>query len=158
MKVLSIDPGKRSLAWAFWVNGKLVKCGIIAHKLGPWEYHLAWMVDEVMRQIGLGTLFDMVIVELPRIYPHDRNKRPNDLIDLAAVAGACSAFLGPLEFVHPRQWKGQTPKDISGHRTEAKLTYAEHEVLKASGKPRNHNILDAIGLGLWWLEEHNARI
>ena len=147
--IISIDPGKRSLAWASWVGGELTSCRIERHKSDPWEAWIGQLVMSVKAWLPCDPA--KVVVELPRIYPHDRTKNPNDLIDLAAVAGACSA-LGPLEFVHPATWKGQVPKEICHARMKDKLSGKERVLLV-----NDHNVLDAVGIGLWYLERHGLR-
>ena len=162
MNVLTIDPGKRSLAWALWMNGTLVAAGIEKHKEHRFEKGIAdlvWRIQvktiEVDSPKGywLGPLKDLhpvnVVVELPRVRPRERSKRPNDLIDLAAVAGACAA-LGPLEFVHPETWKGQTPKGISQARSRQALSAAELAVMDGVA---DHNVWDAVGIGIWFREK-----
>ena len=151
MNLLSIDPGKRSLAWALWTDGTLVAAELEKHKAKDWAGSIHEMAEGVDWSTG-AIVPDLVLVELPRVYPHSRDKRPNDLIDLAAVAGACAA-LGPLEFVHPRGWKGQTPKHISAARSRGKLTPKELGRVQTG----DHNVWDAVGIGLWYLEKERIR-
>ncbi len=147
MNLLSVDPGKRALAWALWDFMGLDSCGLVRTKLKDFGRGAQEMV--VLLPPGA----DHVVVELPRIYPYQKRITVNDLIDLAAVAGAC-AGAGPVEFVYPATWKGQTPKDISHRRVMKKLSLAEVQVvescLQAIPKSLQHNVLDAIGIGQWW--------
>jgi len=94
-----------------------------------------------------------VVVELPRIYSVRHWKGdPNDLLDVAAVAGA-AATLGEPRFVTPQQWKGRVPKPIHHKRIRAVLSADELAVFvtaeDAIPKSLAHNVLDAIGIGLW---------
>jgi hypothetical protein len=144
MRELYVDPGKRALGWAMWSS--TFAAGLIRTKQKDFGRGL----QEMVVQLPPGA--DRVVVELPRHYPYERRIRVNDLIDLAAVAGACGAA-GPVEFVHPATWKGQTPKPISHHRVRKALTAEERAVLEQAleGIPESlqHNVLDAVGIGLW---------
>lgn len=156
MRLLSIDPGKRSLAWASWAHGRLTGAGLVTHKRRGWVGELHQMTLQVECLAGP---VDVTVCEVPRIYPQERKKRPNDLIDLAVVTGACSRLGkgGRFETVTPQGWKGQTPKTISGERSLAALDPTELAILEATGKLGNHNVLDAVGIGLHWLEAHRER-
>lgn len=158
--LLSVDPGKRSIAWATWGGAELLRCGFITtdqkHFASGINPMVEGLCDELYRSLPPehgGTVWN-IAVELPRVYPQIRHVRPNDLIDLAAVAGAVAA-LGNATFVHPRTWKGQVPKTIKTARTLEELSAVERG--KTEGKIKNHNIMDAIGIGLWWLKERGLR-
>lgn len=143
MNILAIDPGKRSIAWAWFTRGKLLECGFVSHDKTPFEAG----TRDMLQSMDLPGTPDVVVVERPKIYPRDRDKRPNDLIDLALTAGAC-IVLGPPVFVTPQMWKGQVSKEISGARTKKELSSAELLVLRRWN--RNHNVLDAVGIGRWY--------
>ena len=94
------------------------------------------------------------VLEVPFKYPRD-NIDPNRLITLAVTAGR---LLGRFEakgvlFVHPRQWKGQRPKNVDIRYTYKLLSPNEQKVVdKATTlKTERHNVLDAVGIGLWKL-------
>jgi hypothetical protein len=144
-KVLSVDPGTHCMGWGLFEE-ELRNCGLARSKAKK----LGFSIQELVSQ--LPTSADLVVVELPRIYPYQRRIRVNDLLDLAAAAGACAA-VGPLQFVYPATWKGQTPKDISHGRIRAALKPQELLVLERSleGIPDSlhHNVLDAVGIGQW---------
>lgn len=145
MRLLSIDPGKRCLGWALW-GSSLEACGIVRTKVDD----LGLGAQELVGRLPTGA--ELVVVELPRIYPYERRINVNDLIDLAAVAGACAA-VGPVQFVWPATWKGQVPKDISHQRIQKALTATERDVVERDlaqvPKSLRHNVLDAIGIGQW---------
>ena len=149
MTFLAVDPGKRSIAWALF-GPELIKVGFVRHSEDHYEHGLRLMLQKVAHTFD--HLPDKVLVELPRVYPKARNIRPNDLIDLAAVAGACVCLGSDLEFVHPQMWKGQVPKDISADRSMKFLTRAEKSVVMDYW--HNDHVWDAIGIGLW----HRNRI
>jgi hypothetical protein len=148
MKILGIDPHKRSIAWASFWCGELRDAGHVKAPQGPFEQGIRPMLSQVGEQIGV--LHDIVVVEFPRIYAKDRGKRPNDLLDVAGVAAACFILGEKLVFVYPRTWKGQVPKDITKHRSKEKLDHQERQILTPWEK--NDHVWDAVGIGQWYLE------
>ena len=105
----------------------------------------------------------VVVVEKPVDYPGSARKAdPNDLITLALHVGALKYHYelhgAKVQLVTPYAWKGQTPKDIHNARTLAALTEYERSTIPTFGKALEHNMLDAIGLGLWYLASKGARI
>lgn len=139
----SLDPGEKQ-GWAVFVHSRLIGCG-----LGPMQ-----------------SLMGRVVVECPQVYPGDRKIDPNDLIVLARRVGrieeqAARAGIA-CQVVLPREWKGQTPKETHGPRILRALSDHERGIYMAACEPfvkrqrkkreiPEHNILDAIGIGLWAL-------
>lgn len=149
---MSIDPGTRHLAWALWDAPLLRECGLARAQ----DDSLGARIQSMLRQlVDKADGVDEVVCEMPRVYPDERKKRPNDLLDLAAVAGSC-ACLGPLVFVYPYQWKGQVPKGIMHERVRRQLSLGEvvvlDQCLKQVPKSLQHNVLDAVGVGQWRLK------
>lgn len=97
---------------------------------------------------------DSLVVEMPRIYPGSSQQKGdlNDLLNLAAIVGRCEALYGSMcrERVFPAQWKGQVPKKIMTARILSKLSKVERDCIVHAGA-KDHNIIDAIGIGLWKL-------
>lgn len=144
--MLAVDPGTRAVGWAMWTD-KLHSCGLVRTK----EDSLGARAWDLARQLPNGNF--RVLVEKPRLYPYNRNMQPNDLIDLAFVAGACATVGASADDVLPVTWKGQTPKDICHKRIMKRLSYEEILVVKTGiadvPKSLQHNVLDAIGIGRW---------
>lgn len=97
-----------------------------------------------------------VIIELPRIHVVTRGGKadPADIIRLAVLVGAlCQHWtqVGSIvRLIEPADWKGQTPKDVTEKRCRAILTESEFRVIDLPGaKTKQHNVWDAIGIGLW---------
>jgi hypothetical protein len=138
-RILAIDPSKpgNHTGWAQFTGGLLVACGL--HEL---------VCADPSKVAGA----DIVVIELPQIYPGVRNEDPNDLISVARAVGQWeqeAARQGAQTcLVRPREWKGQTPKAIHGQRTRERLSSLE-AVLVPPGT--RHDVIDAIGLGLWYL-------
>ena len=93
---------------------------------------------------------DTIVVELPRSYPGSR-VNPGDLITLAyragQVVGRCRGAFTKVRTLFPADWKGQTPKRVMNQRVLARLDEAE----RAAVAMMDHNVLDAVGIGLWHL-------
>ncbi len=139
MLLLSVDPGIDT-GFAIWKDGLLCYCG-----LGE-----VWPV------------VDRAIIELPQVYPKISAKQANDLITLAVRVGQYKERIedlgedAPVRLVHPHTWKGNVPKDIHHPRIWAKLDPSEQHIFnkdtKATTLSKRHNVLDAIGLGLYDLK------
>jgi len=142
--VLSIDPGTKAIGWAYWVNGKLSDCGIARGK--------NWIESvEDLPRIEVSRL----VVEDQQIY----KSSPVDAHDLLAVARVVGAVVvlydaASVKLVRPSEWKGQVPKVVCNRRTIERLSEAERDILtrKPYGKTLLHNLLDAVGIGLWELK------
>jgi hypothetical protein len=151
--LLAIDPGVDT-GWALFSSaGQLIACGLGDPRMS--DRH---------RVADLRT----VIIEQPFVYPRGQTKSPNDVVTLALNAGEWAGLYrqwADVRYVLPFQWKGSVPKKISHARILAKLSEAERAVVdaaisrgrscatKALGRPiapsQQHNVLDAIGLGLF---------
>ena len=154
--VLSLDPGVKQLGWARWVSGQLSGAGLSRTKADDVEDAAIAHMDGVP-----GPRCDVVVVERMTHYPGLGSKSQpaaNDLLDLqligAFVAGKHLATGGSMIHVRPHEWKGQAPKNIMEKRIEralsdmelARLSYALEKVPASL----QHNVVDAVGIGLWF--------
>jgi hypothetical protein len=147
MNLLAIDPGKAT-GWAYFDKETLVSCGVL--KFNPHPEYFSFM--EYRR-------FSKIIIEKPKIYPVRQWKGdPNDLISVALIAGWVAGFLDEvssnIEYVTPQAWKGNRPKEVDHRHTMSLLSTEEKEVIKRTKgvlKSQKHNMIDAIGIGLWYL-------
>ncbi len=141
--LLTIDPGV-STGWALWRQRALVGCGLGDPR--ACKLHLAENVETVW-------------IESPVLYPHSK-ARPADILQLSREAGRWagiySVFAADVHFVEPANWKGQLKKKVHHPRIWAKLNANERDILHLAGKgvlgSKLHNVLDAVGLGLWVLK------
>ncbi len=154
---MGVDPGKDT-GWAVFVDGILYAAGL---SFGPFD-EIAEDVALEMRRVlrlratrGIGPIES--VIEVPQVYPQRRWKGdPNDLIGVALIAGAVGHALadsGNVEFVKPHEWKGNAPKKVGVGQTLGCLTDDERRILDDSGviNSKKHNMIDAVGLGLWKL-------
>jgi hypothetical protein len=109
-------------------------------------------LDRTIHETGL------LVIELPQVYER-RETDPNDLIDLAGVAGAIAHALHERTFEVawspvPRSWKGQIPKTVSEQRVLDFLTAAERARIPKLAKSALHNVMDALHLGIVYMQRH----
>lgn len=154
--ILCIDPGDDT-GWALWSGRSLHSCGL-GVKINQLVLVPAISVDEIaMLHI------ERAFIEWPVIYPRSPVP-PNDILMLARSAAEIGGALKDrglhVDYIEPSSWKGQTPKKVHNARTKAKikakLSRAEQEAVSracaAVAPSAAHNILDAVGLGLWALK------
>ncbi len=126
--VLAIDTAKAfaRLGWALGLEGSLAMAGVA--------------------QPQVTCSLDLLIIERPKVYPGVQREDPNDLIDVALMAGRMIERFphSALRTPYPQDWKGQVPKEIHNRRVLKALTCTERKIV-----PNNHNAIDAAGLYLW---------
>ncbi len=153
--VIAIDPGERT-GWALFDNGTLVEAGTMSK---------AEILLNPPCPSGRKNYLDVAVIELPVIYPLGLGKGdPNQLIDLAVFVGDLRGFYVrrlslDVVLVRPRTWKGTVPKRIHNARVLEALTPDERALLPRRPRARDydHNMLDAVGLGLWQLRKDRHR-
>lgn len=138
--LLAIDPGA-DMGWSLFGTGprstnELRACGL--------------------NQFPIITDPFSVLIERPRIYPKQK-ARPNDIITLALRAGECGGRFNScgavVDYVEPHAWKGNVPKAVHHRRVLGALAPQERAILDGAlvgiAKSKQHNVLDAVGLGLF---------
>lgn len=144
--IISIDPGKHT-GWALWSGLRLIDCGLGDPRECP--SHISERLEHVW-------------IESPMLY--GGHPRPNDIVLLARCAGEYAGryrLLGAeVHYVFPAVWKGQVPKPVHHARLWSSLSEDQRKlVYKRSAKRLrepcgdqrdcDHNVLDAVALGLW---------
>jgi hypothetical protein len=95
--------------------------------------------------------FDECVCEIPVIYPVGKGKgNPNALVQVALRAGILTALM-TTTYVTPSKWKSTVKKEIMCRRIETFLRPEEHALIPDLPRTTLHNVLDAIGIGLWHL-------
>ena len=150
--LLAIDPGADQ-GWALFDEKVLVRCGV-----GDFRPVIEPDFQKVAGAVLLVSVLECVVCECPTLYRGGK-ARPADVITLALRAGEAVGFAKGMwpnakcEYVEPRTWKGQVPKDVHHARIFAALNDIERNVvatnLKGLAASKRHNALDAVGLGLW---------
>ena len=147
---VAIDPGTEQAGFARFEAGRLTQAVLVKEK-GSTKEQRAWKVA-----CKLGALCqkgEPVILEYPQIYVRSPGD-PDDLLALTLVVGGVLALQGGGELVRPRTWKGQVPKKIMTNRILKQLDDAERQL--CSDVKDNHNVLDAVGVGLWKLRRFKS--
>jgi len=139
--MLSVDPGTKAMGWSNWRGDRLESCGVARGK--------DWIT----------TVLDMPRLKVERLVIEDQQIYRGSGIDAHAllavarvVGGVVLLYGAPATLlVRPSIWKGQLPKAVCHRRTMGKLTEDEQAVLGKTkySKAIKHNMLDAIGIGLW---------
>jgi hypothetical protein len=141
--VIAIDPGKNA-GIAFFKDGFLYSADL--HN-GLDDYRVAVAPFQ----------FGHVVCEIPQVYRGSRVSTQS-LTTLAFRAGYLVGLMRPSKqyLVKPSQWKGQIPKDIHHEQILRQLDVGEllvlDERLQNIPKSKRHNVYDAVGLGLWYLQ------
>ncbi len=157
--LVSIDPGKKASGYAIFVKRELVACGMAAQAEDLLKH---WGADSQPGPAGVCHARGwpaIVVMEYPKVYDRRRWKGdPNDLLPITAAGALLAGVLHPKRFkiVHPEEWKGQTPKEIQNSRDLGALSSMEVAAVGAAGiaPSKAHNMIDAIGIGLWELERN----
>ncbi len=145
---IAVDPGKRSAGVSVFNNGLLEDMAFIRAD-GPIE-----VIAGVLSWFGSSQGLDWVCTEGQQVYGRGVGN-PNDLLPLSFVCGGIqSVFDVQKRFMPlPRQWKGSVPKEIFARRIMLELTPEELKIFDEKKKdiPKSllHNVVDAIGLGLY---------
>lgn len=152
--LLAIDPGSDT-GWALFDKGVLVGCGHM-----PFDKAISYPFSPFV--------IDLLFIEVPQAYPGAKQPVPvNDIIELGFRAGTIVGGQVALrrivayETTLPQAWKGGTPKEVHHRRLLSVLSATELGTVptkrakgaKRAGSPNpadfNHNILDAVALGLF---------
>lgn len=157
---VAIDPGIATGIAVF--NGALLTHASVIRNDYATLYHF---LDHLQRTGGKPLRGGLIVCEFPVVYSAAKSKGdPNNLLGLAVQYGHCEAvanwFGCHCRKVQPREWKGQTPKDISKQRTVSALTKDELAAVLNYSYPVSvdHNRFDAIGIGLWSLRKRKMRL
>ena len=157
MRVIAVDPGLRGCGLAYVVDGGLrlaryVESTERTERGGVAWSAMAWALAHVVRGLGIG--WDIGVIENPKQYEgaaHAANRE--DISELSAVAGAVSVILsvGGQSIVSPlpSEWKRQVDKKVHNARVLERLTADEVAAVTWPIGSLRHNVIDAIGLGLW---------
>ena len=161
--VVSIDPGLRACGVAIFWDGVLVRAAYVKNPekkaRGPeaWKAMAQavyeWMSDT--NKPGWTKRPHVLVLEVPQVYRAGQQKGdPDDLIQLAGVDGCVVGLIGPdvVRAYLPREWKGQVPKEIHNARVMRELTEEEKAAIEPCAPSLLHNVIDGIGIGLYFLK------
>lgn len=147
----SVDPGKSYYASAIWRDGVLFSA--FRFQFVNYQIHKVGYLHGPRR----------LVIEEPQVYQGHKNYKGADSEDLLQVAKTVGMVIGngatqweSVAVVKPAEWKGQVPKTVMQHRIESRLTAREKDTLEnmldVHPKSKQHDIWDAVGIGLWYLK------
>lgn len=160
--IIAVDPGKNT--------GIAVFGGVCPPERKRLD--CAMLVEGTTRRIldalgGKGAGFmpgDTLVVEFPKVYAGGKAKGdPADLLELAALVGALEERgrlrdVGVKRYL-PHEWKRQLDKATTKARVIERLTPEERQKIPDLPKSKEHNVYDAIGIGLFHIGRfHPKRI
>jgi len=159
---VAIDPGLRGSGVAIFINGQLQSAYYVEvdemRERGPnvWRQSGAAVVASLT---AANTNVTTLVLECPQVYPEHRS-RSDDLIQLAGVVGSIATAVPARRVVglYPREWTKRVPKEERHARLKKQLQPGEAlRIQEASWKSLTHNVLDAVGLGLYYVVENGER-
>lgn len=145
--LLSVDPGK-SMGWAYFVDARLYLCGL-------------WNLAKDRFPFPNADAVSSVIIEDQVIYP-DEKVKPASVISLAKTAARAADRMRyeRVEWVKPRTWKCTGDPDVLCVRIVKALSDFERKQYFTAAdqihESHRHDVIDAIGLGLWKLNRFRA--
>jgi hypothetical protein len=168
--ILAIDPGysfSNGAGWAHFSDGKLKNCGVEAPFASGLDSKQSCLevLEKLSKQwenlMGFHKNPELLCLESPIVYPRYSQKIDTRSLDnIHFLNGMLSERFNPRELLIPTpyQWKQNKPKDIHRHEIMAALDQKSQYILTNTLNqiPRNkwHNVIDAVGLGLYALGIH----
>jgi|SRR5579859_2254349 len=153
--MVCIDPGINGCGVAFFSeSGKLTGACYVRAPASEFEVSAVSMRVKLMAEAVLKIIGEdpsrLLVTERPQIYTWGKGKGDlNQLIPLAEVCAFIAArWGGPWATVSPREWKGTIDGDAMTERIMERLTREEFKNIVRAGKTVDHNVFDAIGIGL----------
>lgn len=156
-RLVTVDVGLHGLALAVWEDGDLSAAwyqGAVAKGRGAEAWRrLAAAVPEELDGCDL-------VVETMVHYQGSRVD-PADLLELQGICGCLvmARRWGAVEGVEARTWSEGIPKEVRHARLESLLDVRgwRDRIDIPKPKSRMSDVLDAVGLGLWWCESKSTR-
>lgn len=163
MYSIGIDCGIRYIGISVFKDASLEHCGLLESRNSS-EFEaevLHGLIEALKAWEGLQYLSTKellrVTIEYPEQYAHSPVPR-SSVQGLAYTAGGLSLFFkerfnSEIKLIYPKEWKGQVPKDIFLGRIKSRMSEKELMVLDSCSLPKSkeHNVVDAIGIGLYSL-------
>lgn len=183
MILFAVDPGIRHCGVAvFGFHGmrdgggriphaELDRCALVRNPLTEGDGlaaqgAMARAVAEWLKRTRGADGVDALVLERQQVYTRDKSSGdPNDLLPLAGVVNGVNVLVASLALADPlpRAWKGTVKKDMTTRQVLARLTPTERARVDGIDGPwvpakLLHNVVDAVGLGLWYLGRLRQRV
>lgn len=157
--LICVDPGSNTVGLALFAGGHLVEVHLI-------ETPKQNLHRRALQQVRSGRQYGnhceyapTIVIEMPRIYPHSE-VRPNDIVELAFVAGcvvgglSAANSISDLVLYTAQDWGGQVCKKVKNKRTLKKHPEL-NDMLKIYPVSFHEHIIDAVAMGDYYLAEQN---
>jgi hypothetical protein len=156
--LISVDVGLHGLAFAAWDEGALTAAWYTAaSQKGRGAEAWRRLVQETVNPALAGC---DLLVETMVHYQGSRTD-PADLLELQGIAGALVMAVpwASVENVEARTWTEGVPKEVRHARLDLLLEQRGWTAAIDAPKPRSRmvDVLDAVGLGLWWTSSRSTR-
>ena len=139
MFTYAIDPSTVATGIALFAQEELIRVTVLEAE------GLDYMIEAVRGFFhGVGPAH--AVVETPISYRGD--PRPNDILKVAVVAGACRAHFRTSTGVSPSGWNHGRPKKITQARISELLSPEQRDMITAIRAGIRGNAWDAVGIGL----------
>ena len=171
--ILAIDPGLRVNGMAiFSPTGRLLRAGLATSTCKPpVRGPIAWQAsakaaknwyyskDSEGERVFGDPAF--VLVE-GQMINFERTRDPNDVLQCNGSAGALTMVFPDATLINierPEHWKGSLPKATMTERIKQRIESSPEEFRRIEPCVASlyHNVLDAIGIGLWHFGRLQAR-
>jgi len=164
--LFSIDPGLHRAGWAFWriregkkKPGELLSFGLITTKdidVTGWPLRALYMSNRIYNKcnsvLPRPTMQVTMVSEMPMEFGGQKGEvalKGGSVRKLAYMVGflggRCAQGGWDWETVTPLKWKGQLPKHITLKRVCRRY--------KNVPRDTDDNVVDAIGIGHWFLQQ-----
>jgi len=161
--VIGIDCGVKYIGISRFDNTQLCDCAYISSSEQD-DQNGARNVFSLVENVRVSNILKgvsediRVVIEYPEQYAY--SPAPRSAVQGLAYTGGALTYMfhyhlsASVQLVLPKEWKGQVPKDIFLKRIEGRLTEQESIILdsKKFSQSKRHNVVDAIGLGLYYLK------
>jgi hypothetical protein len=159
-QIVAVDPGLNGCGVSvFNENARLTAAAYVPNARKDADLPTRWEGAAMAISEWLGPMYEnpldvrTLIVEMPRVYPAARQKGDqNDLMNLVGVVAAVTTLLisSGRRIVYPRDWKGTLDPDEMILRVQRRLSATERAIVTLPGAASlQHNVWDAVGIGLW---------
>jgi hypothetical protein len=152
--IYAVDPGLRQCGLAvFHAEGKTLIHGVLVRSFSKDSGPNAWRgMAKAIIAASACNVGDIAVFEFPKVYTAGKQKGDSaDLLELAAVDGELSARFEvkgvTCQRYFPHEWKRQLSKEMTKARILERLTESEKNAVSKD----DHNVWDAVGIGLFFL-------
>jgi hypothetical protein len=147
--IVGVDPGVKWCGISMFEDGNLASAQLLEFDS---DFTVARQLEGLFFHEGISKVF---CEKMQAYAPGQQKGDQQDLLSVNLVVGALKGVaethvLGaPVHLIFPREWKGNVPKDVMLNRIMSKLSDEEKERIPKLPKSKLHNVIDAIGIGLW---------